>query len=217
MQQFEQEVNDVLWDKDRILEDPGPNGEYAGFFPARHPWIEIDTKSGDVIFSSKLRSELSKFSDDFLAKDFSLVEHNGQRCIFFTFKTKKDFIFFTSNCNIPLRRLYGRAVNGVCGCWMHSDLLNIFDWFNYPVELDEFHTRKLGDVRKALNVHFQNFLTDIRVINVDRPKHGANLRVEFSRDISTTELSLIESHAYKRGEPVIACGLYYNNLYKSCI
>ena len=214
MEEFEQDVKDVLFDDERILVDPGKNGEYAGFFPARHPWIEIDPNTSDVIFSEKLRKELSFFPDDFLRRDFDLAEHNGQRCIFFNFQTKKDFIHFTTNCTIPLRRLYGRATEGVCGSWIKADLLNIINWFNYPVELDEFHTRRLGDLRKMLDKHFQSFLNNIRVIHVDRPRHGANLRIEFSRDISIDELHTIEAKPYRGGDPVSVSGLWYNKLYK---
>jgi len=47
LRQFEQDINDVLWDNGRIPEDPGTQGEYAGFFPATYPWVEIDVSTND--------------------------------------------------------------------------------------------------------------------------------------------------------------------------
>ena len=91
LKQFQQDINDVLWDKARIPEDPGDKGEFAGYFPATYPWVEIDVSTNDVTFSKKLKTELAKFSDDFLNKSFDLVEHNGQRCIFFQLSIKARF------------------------------------------------------------------------------------------------------------------------------
>ena len=157
LKQYEEDVNDVLWDENHAPQDPGKHGEYSGYFQARYPWVEIDTTTNDVTFSSKLTAELSKFSADFLSRKFDLIELNGQRSILFNFSSKKDFNYFTSNCTIPLRRLYGRATEGMCGSWEKDDLLNILNWFGYPVELDEFHIRRLGDLRKELDNIFKVF------------------------------------------------------------
>jgi len=203
--------NDITNDAARILEDPGDDVEYTGFFKACPPWITVDLESGDVNFSQKLSAELHQFSDEFLtAIKWDVADFRGRRCIFATFPSKQAFFDMAHKTTVPLQRLYGKS--SFDGAWTTMECLNIIEWFNFPQDLGFDCVRKLGDLRKALEQHFSAFLPNIKVVNVDRKP--TFLRIEFSRDLSTDDVAAMKANPYTRGESVSVSGLWYNGLYQ---
>ena len=210
IREFQERCDEITNDASRILEDPGSACAYTGYFKACFPWISVDLKSGDVKFSDKLCVELQNFSDDFLqAIKWDVVTFRGRRCIFVTFPSKDAFFKLAQNTTIPLQRLFGKS--SFDGAWTSMECLNIIEWFNFPQALSVDQMRKTGDARVELEKHFSKFLTDIRVIDVDRKTSFA--RIEFDRDLTSEDLANIRSHPYAPKEKVKVSGLWFNKHY----
>ena len=211
LRQFQSDCSEIVNDVTRVLDDPGENTTYTGYFHAFPPWTKVDLSNGDVSFSKKLSEELQNFQSDFLSQiKFDVATYRDQRCVFFHFPSKNAFNFFVNNCSIPLQRLYGKAPFD--GAWTRMECLNIVEWFNFPESLGQDQIKKLGDLRKTLSKHFLSFLNDIRVINVNR--NSAFLRIEFSRDITSEELDKIRANQFIKGEKVSVSGLWFNKHYQ---
>ena len=212
LRQFQAECSEIVNDVSRILDDAGENTCYTGYFHAFPPWTKVDLSTGDVSFSEKLSNQLHIFDDQFLSKiRFDVATYRDKRCVFLHFSSKADFDFFVQNSSIPLQRLYGKSAFD--GAWTRMECLNIIEWYNYPSTLGKDRIIKDGDVRKLLNKHYASFLSNIRVINIDR--NTGLIRVEFSRDITSSELDQIRSHPYAKADKVSVSGLWFNKLY-SC-